>query len=105
MSTELSTLPSSYRCPNEDDPGNASCCRSCGSPLRNVMVDLGVSPLANTYLNASQLNHRESFYPLRVYVCAHCFLVQVEECESPDHIFSNYAYFSSYSDTWLAHAR
>src|SRR5262249_17569705 len=106
MSTELSTPPASfYGNQHEHDHGTATSCRSCGVLLRNVMVDLGVSPLANTYLRAAQLNHRETFYPLRVFVCENCFLVQVEECESPDHMFSNYAYFSSYSDTWLEHAR
>jgi len=64
-----------------------------------------MSPLANSYVKPSQLNQMEPFYPLHVYVCECCFLVQLEEFESPEHIFSNYAYFSSYSDTWLQHAR
>jgi SAM-dependent methyltransferase len=68
-------------------------------------VDLGVSPFANTFLTAAQLNQPETFYPLRVYVCELCFLVQIKEFESPDYIFNHYAYFSSYSDTWLQHAR
>jgi len=64
-----------------------------------------MSPLANSYLEPTQLNQMEPFYPLHVYVCEHCFLVQLEEFASPEHIFSDYAYFSSYSDTWLQHAR
>jgi len=61
--------------------------------------------LANSYLRAEELNCMEPFYPLRVYVCERCLLVQVEEFESPERIFSDYAYFSSYSDSWLQHAR
>ncbi|SRR6266545_4435178 len=80
-------------------------CRFCAAPLLHTFVDLGMSPLANSYLTPSQLNRMEPFYPLHVYVCASCFLVQLEEFESPEHIFSDYAYFSSYSDTWLQHAK
>ncbi len=76
-------------------------CRFCAAPLLHTFVDLGMSPLANSYLTPSQLNRMEPFYPLHVYVCASCFLVQLEEFESPEHIFSDYAYFSSYSDTWF----
>ncbi len=80
-------------------------CRFCGSSLSKVFVDLGMSPLANKYLTAAQLNTMEPFYPLCVYVCETCFLAQLEEFERPNHIFGDYAYFSSYSDTWLEHAR
>ena len=80
-------------------------CRFCGNPLRHTFVDLGMSPLAESWLKPSQLHRMEPFYPLHVYVCERCFLVQLEEFESPDHIFSDYAYFSSYSETWLQHAR
>lgn len=80
-------------------------CRFCQLPLKHSFVDLGMSPLANSYLEPAQLNQMEPFYPLHVYVCEHCFLVQLEEFASPEHIFSDYAYFSSYSDTWLQHAR
>jgi len=73
--------------------------------LQITFLDLGVLPIANTYLDPSQLNQMEPFYPLRVYICEHCFLVQLEEFASPDRIFSDYAYFSSYSDTWLQHAK
>jgi len=64
-----------------------------------------MSPLANAYLTPAQLHQMEPFYPLHVYVCEGCFLVQLEEFASPEQIFSDYAYFASYSDTWLAHAR
>jgi 2-polyprenyl-3-methyl-5-hydroxy-6-metoxy-1,4-benzoquinol methylase len=80
-------------------------CRFCSTPLHNVFVDLGMSPLANAYLRQDQLLRMEPFYPLQLYVCEQCFLVQLDEFESPDQIFSDYAYFSSYSETWLEHAR
>ena len=79
-------------------------CRFCASPLEAVFADLGMSPLANSYLTAEQTNRMEPFYPLRALVCSECFLVQLEEYESPDHIFSDYAYFSSYSSSWLEHS-
>jgi 2-polyprenyl-3-methyl-5-hydroxy-6-metoxy-1,4-benzoquinol methylase len=82
----------------------SSPCRFCGSPLDDVFADLGMSPLANSYLTAAQGNRMEPFYPLRALVCSECFLVQLEEYESPDHIFSDYAYFSSYSSSWLEHS-
>jgi SAM-dependent methyltransferase len=80
-------------------------CRSCGAGLEHTFCDLGMSPLSNAFLKADQLARAEAFYPLHAYVCHHCFLVQLEEFESPQEIFSDYAYFSSYSDTWLDHAR
>jgi SAM-dependent methyltransferase len=83
----------------------SSACRFCGAPLSRVFADLGMSPLANAYLRADQLGQMEPFYPLRALVCDQCFLVQLEEYESPEAIFGDYAYFSSYSTTWLDHAR
>ena len=80
-------------------------CRVCGSPLSQTFVDLGMSPLCESYLERNQLTHMEPFYPLHVYVCERCWLVQLPEHVSPSHIFSTYAYFSSYSDSWLRHAR
>ena len=80
-------------------------CRFCGSPLEHTFVDLGVSPLANSYLTEGQLHQMEPFFPLRAFVCESCFLVQVPAYESPERIFGEYAYFSSYSDSWLDHAR
>jgi hypothetical protein len=80
-------------------------CRFCNATLDTTMVDLGMSPLANAYLTESQLSAMEPFYPLRVYVCQACVLAQVPTFVSPETLFSDYAYFSSYSDTWLEHAR
>jgi len=79
-------------------------CRFCGTGLQRTVVDLGMSPLCETYPSAAELNRGEVFYPLRVYVCEQCFLVQLEEYESAEKIFSDYPYFSSYSDSWLKHA-
>jgi SAM-dependent methyltransferase len=80
-------------------------CRFCDTDLQYIFVDLGMSPLCESFLTAEQLNQMEPFYPLHVYVCEECFLVQLEEYVSPKEIFSDYAYFSSYSDSWLAHAK
>jgi len=80
-------------------------CRSCGAPLDRVMVDLGSSPLANSYLQAADLARAELFLPLCVYVCERCWLCQLPECATPQEIFSDYAYFSSFSTSWLEHAR
>jgi SAM-dependent methyltransferase len=82
-----------------------SACRFCAAPLEHVFADLGMSPLANSYLTPEQANSMEPFYPLRAFVCSQCFLVQLEEFETPDQIFSEYAYFSSYSTSWLEHSR
>ena len=79
-------------------------CRFCKVPLSHTFVDLGMSPPSNSYLNSQQLQSMERFYPLHAYVCPNCFLVQLDEFESPDLIFSDYAYFSSYSQSWLDHA-
>ncbi len=79
-------------------------CRFCGAPLTQTVVDLGMSPLANAYLEPGQLARGETFYPLHARVCEDCFLVQLERFEQPEVIFGDYAYFSSYSDSWLKHA-
>jgi hypothetical protein len=79
-------------------------CRFCGAPLSHVFVDLGAQPLANSYLKPEDLQKPEPFLPLCVYVCGQCFLVQLPEEERPEAIFSDYAYFSSYSESWLRHA-
>jgi len=84
---------------------NNSNCRFCSSRLEHTFVDLGASPLCQSFLNADQLNHMEPFYPLNVYVCGNCFLVQLQEYVAPENIFSDYLYFASYSDSWLAHAK
>ncbi|MHB1414318.1 MAG: methyltransferase domain-containing protein [Chloroflexota bacterium] len=80
-------------------------CRFCGAVLKDTFVDLGSSPLANSYLTPAQLGQMEPFYPLHVRVCAECLLVQLPAVVSAEHIFSDYAYFSSYSDSWLQHAK
>src|SRR5437868_3806055 len=79
-------------------------CRFCGSTSRHSFVDLGMSPLCESYVPAAALNNMEPFYPLHVWVCEKCLLVQLDEYVSPEHIFSEYAYFSSYSTSWLKHA-
>jgi SAM-dependent methyltransferase len=79
-------------------------CRFCGAGLQRTFVDLGMSPLCETYPSPADLNRGEVYYPLHVYVCEECFLVQLEQYESAENIFSDYAYFSSYSDSWLKHA-
>lgn len=79
-------------------------CRFCDAPLEHVFVDLGMSPPCERLVSFEQLNHMEPFYPLCVYVCAQCFLVQLQEYIAPQAIFSHYAYFSSYSTSWLKHA-
>jgi SAM-dependent methyltransferase len=78
-------------------------CRFCGAGLRRTFVDLGMSPLCETYPSADDFSRGETYYPLHVYVCDRCFLVQLEEYESPEDIFGDYPYFSSYSDSWLKH--
>jgi hypothetical protein len=80
-------------------------CRFCAALLRNTFIDLGMSPLCQTHIEPHQLSAMERFYPLHVWVCAECFLVQLEEFVAPDEIFSDYAYFSSFSDSWVEHAR
>ena len=82
-----------------------SSCRFCGTLLKHTFVDLGMSPLCESFLPAEKLNQMEPFFPLHVYVCDSCFLVQLEEYVAPAEIFGEYAYFSSYSDTWLKHAK
>ncbi len=85
-------------------PGAPAGCRFCGGTLHDF-VDLGMSPLCESFLAANQLDAMEPFYPLKVMVCGDCFLAQVKEYVAPEHIFREYAYFSSYSQAWLDHAR
>src|SRR4029079_12848869 len=80
-------------------------CRFCGAWLQHTFVDLGMSPLCESVITEEQLNSMEPFYPLRVFVCDECFLVQLLEYVKPQDIYTEYAYFSSYSDSWLEHAR
>ena len=82
-----------------------SSCRFCGASLRHTFVDLGMSPLCESYLRADQLCEVESFYPLHAFVCERCLLVQVPEYVEVERMFTDYAYCSSYSESWLEHAR
>jgi SAM-dependent methyltransferase len=86
------------------EPSPAHDCQFCGAPLRQTLVDLGVQPLCESFLPADRVDAMEAFYPLHARVCGECFLVQVPEYVQPDDIFTEYAYFSSYSDSWLDHA-
>lgn len=88
-----------------DELSSQASCRFCGTKLRHSFVDLGMSPLCESYLNYDNLNRMEPFYPLHVYVCDSCFLVQLEEYVTREEIFTEYAYFSSYSDSWLEHCK
>ncbi len=81
-------------------------CRFCGGPLDKPFLDLGKTPLANSNLKPSDLSREEPFFPLRVFFCKKCFLVQLADINASDHIFNDeYAYFSSYSASWLKHAK
>jgi SAM-dependent methyltransferase len=95
----------SYETPVVDLPKETMTkpCRFCGATLQRTFADLGMSPLCETYPSAADLNRGETYYPLHAYVCEQCFLVQLGEYESPESIFSDYPYFSSYSDSWLKH--
>ncbi|PPC88180.1 MAG: SAM-dependent methyltransferase [Hyphomicrobium sp.] len=84
---------------------NRHVCRNCGHAITQTLVDLGVSPLCESFLPASRLDEMEAFYPLRAMVCDECFLVQLGEYVTPEHIFTEYAYYSSYSTSWVAHAK
>jgi SAM-dependent methyltransferase len=80
-------------------------CRFCGAPLRRSVVDLGMSPLCERYVEATALDEMEPFYPLNVRICESCFLVQLRAYVPPSEIFTEYAYFSSFSSSWVEHAR
>ena len=80
-------------------------CRFCGLPLEHMVVDLGMSPLCESFIPAYGLDTMEPFYPLRVFTCSGCYLVQLPQYVSPQEIFAHYAYFSAYSESWLAHAK
>src|SRR5262245_29097835 len=80
-------------------------CLFCRSTLKTTFVDLGMHPLCESYVSSERLDCMEPFYPLHVFVCDRCFLVQLHEYVKPDDIFTEYAYFSSYSDSWVQHAK
>ena len=83
----------------------SKCCRFCGAELNRTFVDLGRSPLANSFLSSDDLSAGAVAYPLHVYVCNSCLLVQLQEFERAENIFNDYLYFSSYSESWLHHCR
>jgi len=106
---KLSTVASSFFGSNMPTvthmhPENGHC-RFCGAPLEDTFVDLGMSPPCQTHIEPHQLHHMEAFYPLHAFVCAKCFLVQLKAYIAPQDIFTEYAYFSSYSNSWLQHAQ
>ena len=80
-------------------------CRFCDELLEKIFLDLGETPLANSYLSDEEIDNNEESFPLKVLVCKKCYLVQLEEFKTPQNIFSNYAYFSSYSKSFLNHAK
>ncbi|HWW00414.1 MAG TPA: class I SAM-dependent methyltransferase [Candidatus Acidoferrum sp.] len=102
--TERSSRPDSANRQQEQSAAKGTACLFCASPLKYTLVDLGMSPLCESYVSREQLNQMEAFYPLHVRVCDQCFLAQLPQFVSPEHIFAEYAYFSSYSETWLKHA-
>lgn len=97
MATATKVVPS-------DNQSALRNCRFCGVRLERTFIDLGMSPLCETYPSVQDLNRGEVYYPLHVYICGNCWLVQLEEYESPENIFGDYAYFASYSDSWLKHS-
>jgi SAM-dependent methyltransferase len=84
--------------------GPSTICRLCGATVGDTVVDLGMSPLCESYIPADRINAMEPFYPLQLLVCRECWLVQLDQYVSAEHIFSEYAYFSSYSNSWVEHA-
>ncbi len=80
-------------------------CRLCNAPLEHTFVNLGMSPPCESFVPAGAVNSEEAYYPLHAFVCSECFLVQLQEYVTPENIFEEYAYFSSYSDSWVAHAK
>jgi SAM-dependent methyltransferase len=86
------------------ETNSSGSCRFCQTTLKQTLVDLGMSPLCESYVSRDDLNRMERFYPLHVKVCEQCYLAQLEEYVSPEQIFTEYAYFSSYSNSWLKHA-
>jgi C-methyltransferase C-terminal domain/Putative zinc binding domain/Methyltransferase domain len=80
-------------------------CRLCGAPLTKTFVNLGMSPLCESFLPATEIDQMEPYFPLHALVCGQCYLVQLKAYVPPDEIFSEYAYFSSYSTSWVEHAR
>jgi SAM-dependent methyltransferase len=88
-----------------ESSGKRTTCRSCGAPLTHSVVDLGAQPPCNSIISPERFNIAEAIYPLHAMVCGECLLVQLDTDIAPDSIYTEYAYFSSYSDSWLDHAR
>lgn len=108
LGVDYMALPHSVAPATTDAPASQQrifCCRFCSASLHTTFVDLGMSPLCQTHIAPDQLHEMEPFYPLHAYVCDSCLLVQLQEFVSPREIFSEYAYFSSYSTSWVEHAR
>ena len=99
------TTETRTKTPADTRSDTGALCRFCGERLEMTFVDLGMSPLCESYVARERLNAMEPFYPLHVWVCSRCLLVQLEEYVSPESIFSEYAYFASYSDSWLQHVK
>ena len=89
----------------DDGSRTKGSCRLCNMPIHRTMVDLGMSPLCESFRRPEERDSMEPFFPLHALVCEHCLLVQLKEYVTPDHIFTEYAYFSSYSTSWVAHAK
>src|SRR5215470_8274802 len=100
-------MHTTLRSPSEHNSSNLRNrhCRLCHARLETTFVDLGMSPLCESFLAVEQLDQMEPYFPLYVLVCGNCFLVQLQEYVKPEHIFTEYAYFSSYSTSWVEHAR
>ncbi len=106
INVELRISSHFVRCRSERGVMSSQCvCRICGEGLTETFVDLGMSPLCESYVSADQIDQAEIFYPLHVRQCSSCLLVQLPAYVSGEEIFSDYAYFSSYSDSWVAHAK
>jgi SAM-dependent methyltransferase len=105
MACDTTTPVPNGALPVADSAARRLACRSCAAPLSMSFIDLGMSPLCQTHIAPEQLHEMEPFYPLHAYVCERCFLVQLQESVSPQNIFGEYAYFSSYSTSWVEHAR
>src|SRR4051812_46388637 len=101
---ERSTRAAPYEVARANDTGRRSC-RLCCARLATTFVDLGMSPLCQSFLSGDQIDQAEAYYPLHALVCSDCFLVQLQGYVAPEHIFTEYAYFSSYSTSWVEHAR
>ncbi len=99
MNVQTTTFPVPHQAHSHDHK-----CRLCGSQVETTMVDLGMSPLCESFVPPEQADAMEPFFPLHAYVCGECFLVQLKEYVAPEAIFEEYAYFSSYSTSWVAHA-